>query len=114
MSQSFSPQYYESLKLFKNKLLGPEKTIEEAKHQMDDLIVPIPDNIIVNEIKLDERYRIKSKEYLEDGLKKYEDVVDEKWKDFDDGGLCGEWIRVKDEGEKSDGSNLGKIKVTGR
>ncbi|CAG8748423.1 6961_t:CDS:1, partial [Funneliformis mosseae] len=77
MSQLLSPQYYESLELFKNKRLGPEKTIEETKHVMDDLALPIPDNIIVNEIKLDERYRNKSKEYLENGLKKYEDVVDE-------------------------------------
>ncbi|CAG8637625.1 3535_t:CDS:1, partial [Funneliformis mosseae] len=114
MSQLLSTQYYESLEFFKNKFVGPEKTMEEAKHVMDDMAVPIPDNIIVNEIKLDKRYRIKSKEYLENGLKKYEDVVDEKWKNLDDGGLCGEWIRVKDEGEKSDGSNLGKIKVTGR
>jgi len=49
----------------------------------------------VNEVKLDGKYWIKSKEYLEVGLKKYEDVIDEKWKYFDDDGLCGEWIRVK-------------------
>ncbi|CAI2182090.1 15930_t:CDS:2 [Funneliformis geosporum] len=84
MSQSLSPQYYETLEFFKNKFYGTNKTIEDAKHQMDDMAVPIPDNLIVNEVKLDDRYRIKSKEYLEDGLKKYKDVVDEKWKDLNE------------------------------
>ncbi|CAG8668464.1 3189_t:CDS:2 [Funneliformis mosseae] len=108
MSQSLSPQYYETFELVKSKFSRPNLTLEESKHQMDDMTVPIPDSIIVNEVKLDDKYRIKSKEYLVDGLKKYEDVVDEKWKDLDDGGLCGEWIRVKDEGSD------GKIKDTGR
>ncbi|CAI2176560.1 15703_t:CDS:2 [Funneliformis geosporum] len=101
MSQSLSPQYYETLEFFKNKFYGTNKTIEDAKHQMDDMAVPIPDNLIVNEVKLDDRYRIKSKEYLEDGLKKYKDVVDEKWKDLNE---------VKDEGD-GDGRNLIKIKL---
>ncbi|CAG8712349.1 13725_t:CDS:2, partial [Funneliformis mosseae] len=113
MSQSFSTQYYETLEFFKKKFHDDSKTLEETNHMMDDTPIPIPNNHIVNEVKLDERYRIKSKEYLEVGLKMYEDVVDEKWKDFDDGGLCGEWINMKDE-KKEGESNLGKIKVTER
>ncbi|CAG8519460.1 6873_t:CDS:2, partial [Scutellospora calospora] len=30
------------------------------------------------------------------GLKIYEDVLDENWKYYDEGGLCGEWVRTKD------------------
>ncbi|CAI2192346.1 8309_t:CDS:2, partial [Funneliformis geosporum] len=108
MSQIFSPQYYEGLEFIHNNFNGV-KSLEEAKNNIFNEVITIPDNIIVNEVKLDERYRIKSKEYLEVGLKKYEDVVDEKWKEFDDGGLCGEWIKVKDEEEED-----GKIKVKGR
>ncbi|CAG8532287.1 3317_t:CDS:2 [Funneliformis mosseae] len=89
---SFSTQYYETLEFIKNKFNDYSKTLEEAKHIMDDeMPISIPNNHIVNEVKLHKRYRIKSKEYLED-------VVDEKWKYFDDDGS----------------NNLGKVKVTGR
>ncbi|KAF0525601.1 alpha/beta-hydrolase [Gigaspora margarita] len=98
MSQSsFSPQYYELLEqIQKSRVYFKDMSIDEVKKQMDSNLAPIPDNIIINEVKLDEKYRMKSKEYLVDGLKIYEDVIDEKWKDFDDGGLCGEWVKVKD------------------
>ncbi|CAI2189096.1 10799_t:CDS:2 [Funneliformis geosporum] len=109
MFQPFSPQYYQGLEFIANKLNDGNKPLEEYKISTFEESIPIPDNLIVNEVKLDESYRIKSKEYLEVGLKKYEDVVDEKWKEFDDGGLCGEWIKVKDEKEED-----GKIKVKGR
>ncbi|CAG8705495.1 10055_t:CDS:2, partial [Funneliformis mosseae] len=112
---SFSTQYYQTLEFIKNKFNDNSKPLEEVKHMMDDeMPTSIPNTHIVNEVKLDERYRIKSKEYLEVGLKMYEDVVDEKWKDFDDDGLYGEWIKVKDEKKEGDESNLGNIKVTGR
>ncbi|CAG8669625.1 13388_t:CDS:2 [Funneliformis mosseae] len=114
MSQSLSPQYYETLEFIKDNFHDGRRTLEEAKHYMNDRPIPVSNNHIVNEVKLDERYRIKSKEYLEVGLKMYEDVVDENWKDFDDGGLCGEWIKVKDDKNEGDGNDLGKIKVTGR
>ncbi|CAI2198267.1 842_t:CDS:2, partial [Funneliformis geosporum] len=44
-------------------------------------------------------------------LKKYNDIVDEKWKTFDDKRLCREWIRVKNEEEKGDRSNIRKLKL---
>ncbi|CAG8555512.1 1093_t:CDS:1, partial [Cetraspora pellucida] len=94
MSQSsFSPQYYEILQQIQK---GNDKSVAQVKEESFSSIPAIPDNFIIDEIKLDEKYRIKSKEYLEDGLKIYEDVIDEKWKDFNDDGLCGEWLKVKD------------------
>ncbi|CAG8501544.1 2245_t:CDS:2 [Scutellospora calospora] len=97
MSQSsFSPKYYEFLELIRYDIENSsDKTIEELKKPRT-IDIPIPDNITVNEVKIDEKYRIKSKEYLENGLKKYEDVVDEKWKYFDNE-LCGEWIKINDQ-----------------
>ncbi|CAG8615842.1 469_t:CDS:2, partial [Scutellospora calospora] len=97
MSQfSFSPKYYEILELIRKEFEDNyDKTIEEVK-KPKPIDISIPDNITVNEVKVDEKYRIKSKEYLEDGLKKYEDVIDEKWKYFDNE-LCGEWIKINDQ-----------------
>ncbi|CAG8839304.1 35363_t:CDS:1, partial [Racocetra persica] len=98
MSQtSFSPQYYEILQqIQKTNEYNKDRSIVQVKEEFDSIPVTIPDNFIINEVKLDDKYRIKSKEYLEDGLKIYEDVIDEKWKDFNDDGLCGEWLKVKD------------------
>ncbi|CAG8604420.1 7305_t:CDS:2 [Dentiscutata erythropus] len=93
---SFSPQYYEILEqIQKHMAYQSEISIEEVKKQS---IIPAitPKKFSINEVKLDEQYRVKSREYLMDGLKIYEDVIDEKWKDFDDDGLCGEWVKVKD------------------
>ncbi|CAG8769094.1 14441_t:CDS:2, partial [Cetraspora pellucida] len=62
-----------------------------TRESLDLIPITIPDNCIVEEIKLDEKYVIKSKEYLVDKLKPYEDVIDEKWQCSTDDGLCGEW-----------------------
>ncbi|CAG8720704.1 17830_t:CDS:2 [Dentiscutata erythropus] len=99
MSQlSFSPQYYEALEQMKKIVeASRDVSIEEAKKQYFDRIpISTPNNCIVNEIKLDEKYVIKSKEYLVDGLKIYEDVIDEKWQSLDNNGLYGEWVKIKD------------------
>ncbi|CAG8852760.1 29033_t:CDS:1, partial [Gigaspora margarita] len=84
---SFSPHYYEFLEQIKKSgAYFKDMPIDEVKKQIDNTSdpAPIPENITINEVKLDEKYRMKSKEYLVDGLKIYEDVIDEKWKDFDD------------------------------
>ncbi|CAG8705179.1 5795_t:CDS:1, partial [Scutellospora calospora] len=75
MSQtSFSPQYYQVLEHLQQSFkYYDDKTIEEAKHALDALPTTIPDTHIVNEVKLDEKYLTKSKYYLENGLKIYED-----------------------------------------
>ncbi|CAG8809178.1 21689_t:CDS:1, partial [Cetraspora pellucida] len=75
MSQSsFSPQYYEILQLHqKSNEYYKDKSIVQVKEESFSSIPAIPDNFIIDEVKLDEKYRIKSKEYLEDGLKIYED-----------------------------------------
>ncbi|CAG8551329.1 15875_t:CDS:2 [Dentiscutata erythropus] len=98
MSQfSFSPQYYEALEqLKKNFKASKNITLEEARKNYGLIPVPTPDECIVDETKLDEKYVIKSKEYLMDRLKIYEDVIDEKWQDLDNDGLSGEWVKIKD------------------
>ncbi|RIB19221.1 hypothetical protein C2G38_2036236 [Gigaspora rosea] len=52
--------------------------------------IKVPSNIIVKKVTLNERYRQKSRNHLEKGLKQFEDVIDEKWKELNDK-LYGEW-----------------------
>ncbi|CAG8551307.1 15874_t:CDS:2 [Dentiscutata erythropus] len=93
---SFSPQYYEALERLKKNFNDSKDITIEAKKQYGLIPVPTPDECIVDETKLDERYVIKSKEYLVNRLKIYEDVIDEKWQDLDNDGLSGEWVKIKD------------------
>ncbi|CAG8648133.1 13517_t:CDS:2 [Dentiscutata erythropus] len=99
MSQfSFSPQYYEALeRLKKNVKASKNITVEEVRKNYGLIPVPTPNDCIVDETILDEKYVIKSKEYLMDRLKIYEDVVDEKWQELDNNGLSGEWVKIKDK-----------------
>ncbi|CAG8769322.1 11537_t:CDS:2 [Dentiscutata erythropus] len=60
-----------------------------------------PPNIIVKEVILDEQYRQKSISHLEKVLKKYEDVLDEKWKE-PKVSISGEWVYMKEEERESD------------
>ncbi|CAG8523357.1 3305_t:CDS:2, partial [Racocetra persica] len=80
---SFSLQYYEILQQIKEfDEFYKDKSIEEMNKQLDQFSVTIPDNFIINKVKLDEKYRIKSKEHL---------------KDFNNDGLYREWLKVKDK-----------------
>ncbi|CAG8684790.1 13223_t:CDS:2, partial [Gigaspora margarita] len=99
MSQySLSQQYYETLKQIQKKSeIYKDKSLEEERKSSKLTPITNPDNCIINEVKLDEKYVIKSKEYLMDKLKIYEDVIDEKWQCLDNGGLYGEWIKTKDK-----------------
>ncbi|CAG8485381.1 13152_t:CDS:2 [Gigaspora rosea] len=58
----------------------------------------VPSNIIIKEVTLNERYRQKSKLHLEKGLKQYEDVLDDKWKEPKDM-ITGEWVYIKEDEE---------------
>ncbi|RIB10865.1 Alpha/Beta hydrolase protein [Gigaspora rosea] len=99
MSQySLSSQYYEKLKQIQKKIeTNKDKSLEEVRKSLELTPITIPDNCFVEEVKLDEKYVIKSKEYLVDKLKTYEDVTDEKWQCLNNGGLYGEWIKIKDK-----------------
>ncbi|CAG8837929.1 21907_t:CDS:2, partial [Gigaspora margarita] len=69
--------------------------------------IEIPSNIVVDKVILDERYRQESREHLEKGLKQYEDVLEEKWKEPNKP-LHGEWIYAKEE-EKSKNNEMDKV-----
>ncbi|KAF0529937.1 alpha/beta-hydrolase [Gigaspora margarita] len=78
-----------NIEAFDNTLL------EEARRNQKNFIPTISDNCIVDEIKVDKKYVIKSKEYLVNKLKIYEDVIDEKWQDLNNNRLYREWIKIK-------------------
>ncbi|KAF0429539.1 alpha/beta-hydrolase [Gigaspora margarita] len=67
----------------------------------------VPSNIIIKEVTLNERYRQKSKLHLEKGLKQYEDVLDDKWKEPKDM-ITGEWVYIKED-EESINNEMDKV-----
>ncbi|CAG8791404.1 21285_t:CDS:2 [Gigaspora margarita] len=67
----------------------------------------VPSNIIIKEVTLNERYRQKSKLHLEKGLKQYEDVLDDKWKEPNDM-ITGEWVYIKED-EESRNNEMDKV-----
>ncbi|CAG8765556.1 7569_t:CDS:2 [Gigaspora margarita] len=77
--------------------------IEESQKKYDEYVgqFNVPSNIVIKEVILDERYRQKSRPYLEKVLEQYEDVLDEKWKESSDG-LHGEWVYTKEESQKNE------------
>ncbi|RIB19220.1 Alpha/Beta hydrolase protein [Gigaspora rosea] len=69
--------------------------------------IKVPSNIIVKKVTLNERYRQKSRNHLEKGLKQFEDVIDEKWKEPNDR-LYGEWVYSKEE-EENKNNEMDKV-----
>ncbi|CAG8760409.1 14956_t:CDS:2, partial [Gigaspora margarita] len=101
--KSWDLKFHLSVAALKNNDGMQKLPIEEARKQFDQYIGQIksPSNVVVKEVVLDERYRQKSRIYLEKGLKQYEDVLDEKWKEPSDR-LHGEWVYTKEESKNNE------------
>ncbi|CAG8696252.1 7056_t:CDS:2, partial [Dentiscutata heterogama] len=84
------------LEQLKKNIEASKDTTIKARKQYGLIPVPTSDECIVDKTKLDEKYVIKSKEYLVNRLKIYEDVIDEKWQDLNNNGLSGECVKIKD------------------
>ncbi|GBB94214.1 hypothetical protein RclHR1_23100002 [Rhizophagus clarus] len=73
------------------------KTIEQM--QEDSFrIVPVTTGVIINEFKINNKYRHEAQVHLEKILKPYEHVLDTEWKVLKDDGIVSEWIQVPNDG----------------
>jgi hypothetical protein len=60
--------------------------------------VPVPAGTMVNEFKIDNKYRYEAQVHLEKILKPYEHVLDTDWKNLKDDGIISEWVQVPNDG----------------
>jgi acetyl esterase/lipase len=59
---------------------------------------PVPADVMINEFKIDNKYRYEAQVHLEKILKPYEHVLDTEWKDLKDDGISTEWIQLPNDG----------------
>jgi hypothetical protein len=59
---------------------------------------PAPDGVMINEFKIDNKYRYEAQVYLDKILKPYEHVLDSEWKNLKDDGINAEWVHVPNDG----------------
>ncbi|GBB98163.1 hypothetical protein RclHR1_03150026 [Rhizophagus clarus] len=59
--------------------------------------LPVPAGIMINEFKINNKYRYEAQVYLEKILKPYEHVLDTDWKDLKDDGILSEWVQVPND-----------------
>ncbi|CAG8797541.1 8270_t:CDS:2, partial [Dentiscutata erythropus] len=82
--KSWELEFHSMVAAIKNGNIS-DLPIEQAQKQFIEANkIEVPSNIIIEQVILDERYRQESRKHLEKGLKKYEDVLDEKWKEPND------------------------------
>ena len=53
---------------------------------------------MINETKIDNKYRSEAQVHLDKILKPYEHVLDAEWKDLKEDGVAAEWVQVPDDG----------------
>ena len=73
------------------------QTIEQLQETTGHTI-PVPAGVIINESKIDNKYRYDAQVHLEKILKPYEHVLDTEWKDLKDDGISAEWVQVPNDG----------------
>ncbi|GBC07373.1 hypothetical protein RclHR1_07410009 [Rhizophagus clarus] len=62
---------------------------------------PAPAGVLINECKINNKYRHEAQVHLDKILKPYEHVLNTEWKDLKDDGIASEWVHVhNDEWEK--------------
>ncbi|CAG8832616.1 10912_t:CDS:2, partial [Gigaspora margarita] len=94
--KSWDLKFHLAIALFRTNSRFMKLSIEQVQKTFDKVIIKVPFNITVKDVILDEEYRRKSITHLEKILKRYEDVLDEKWKESNDGRLRGEWTHVNE------------------
>ncbi|GBC03560.1 hypothetical protein RclHR1_00520012 [Rhizophagus clarus] len=73
------------------------KTIEQMQ---EDTFRPNPvlAGVMINEFKINNKYRHEAQVHVEKILKPYEHVLDTEWKDLKDDGINVEWVQVLNDG----------------
>ncbi|KAF0393710.1 alpha/beta-hydrolase [Gigaspora margarita] len=100
--KSWDLKFHLAVKLLKSDgRLWKLPIVQAQKELIEFTKIKAPSNIIIQKVILDERYRRKSIIHLEKGLKQYEDVLDEKWKEPSDE-LHGEWVYIKEDNRNNE------------
>jgi acetyl esterase/lipase len=63
---------------------------------------PVQADVMINEFKIDNKYRHEAQVHLDKILKPYEHVLDPEWKNLKDDGINSEWVQVNDGWEKKE------------
>ncbi|PKK61364.1 hypothetical protein RhiirC2_816866 [Rhizophagus irregularis] len=59
---------------------------------------PTPAGVMINEFKINNKYKHEAQVHLNKILKPYEHVLDPEWKNLKDGGINAEWVHVSNDG----------------
>ncbi|POG63440.1 Alpha/Beta hydrolase protein [Rhizophagus irregularis DAOM 181602=DAOM 197198] len=80
-------------------LLVSNKTIEEMQRASFSFQPsPVQAGVVINEFKIDNKYRNEAQVHLDKILKPYEHVLDPEWKNLKDDGIISEWLQVPNDG----------------
>ncbi|CAB4395288.1 unnamed protein product [Rhizophagus irregularis] len=77
------------------------KTIEQMQQDGSNP-APVQADVMINEFKIDNKYRHEAQVHLDKILKPYEHVLDPEWKNLKDDGINSEWVQVNDGWEKKE------------
>jgi acetyl esterase/lipase len=69
-------------------------TIEQMQRDSFRIHTTVPADVVINEFKINDKYRCEAQVHLENILKPYEHVLDTDWKDLNEDGLVAEWVQV--------------------
>ncbi|CAB4492081.1 unnamed protein product [Rhizophagus irregularis] len=77
------------------------KTIEQMQQDGSNP-APVQADVMINEFKIDNKYRREAQVHLDKILKPYEHVLDPEWKNLKDDKINSEWVQVNDGWEKKE------------
>ncbi|CAB4420736.1 unnamed protein product [Rhizophagus irregularis] len=79
-------------------LLKSSKTIEQKQRASFSFRpAPVQDGVMINEFKIDNKYRNEAQVHLNIILKPFEHVLDPEWKNLKDDGIISEWVQFPDD-----------------
>ncbi|PKK66677.1 hypothetical protein RhiirC2_868184 [Rhizophagus irregularis] len=80
------------------------QTIEEMQRASFNFRpAPVQAGVVINEFKIDNKYRNEAKVHLDKILKPYEHVLDPEWKILKDDGIISQWVQVPNDGWEKGG-----------
>jgi hypothetical protein len=84
--------------MIESMIVGANNLTIEQIQASSMLPVSIPAGMMINESKIDNKYRYEAQVHLEKILKPYEHVLDSEWKDLKEDGIAAEWVQVPNDG----------------
>ncbi|GBB83146.1 hypothetical protein RclHR1_00010028 [Rhizophagus clarus] len=89
---SWDLKFHLSLAIFKSSCGNNHTRTIEQDQSITSYPNPAPAGVIINEFKINNKYRNEAEVHIDKILKPYEHVLDTEWKDLKDDGITAEWI----------------------